>query len=432
MFNNSIIISDFNTYRKSLDKSYLYYDRVINIKFIRDDGSSFVLRSDYEPVYVGNGKYTFTKCIQKPEIKVQYRKATQSVSIQINIDVTNLHISSAADATDPTQVPYKFVTNKIVRVVLQLGYFNMFPRFDDPLQKLTAEMYNELKSQTTKNDYEEIDCTVHAVYPIKMPPDGITRFVCVVGSSAETFPTTQDDADNTTTFDATSAKIDKYFYEYITRRYARKAIPTVEKIIDPLGSGTIVPEGSQERYVYNGRLATKTADTYGVKVYVTDALKASAFKGTPLIPAPVMHKEISATLMEIQNAVCTDVRFYFLASGNLVAFSNMLDNAKTIYFSLKNQKLEPEDQTTENELPAIYSITYAGLRSIKCPFFPFVRPFQKIDFSSKYNIGSLVGYFYSPKPGEESFIVINYTVDFSTVGNENEMELLSTDYEQEG
>lgn len=66
------------------------FDRIINIKFIRADGTTFTLRSDYEPVWAG-GRLFFKPCQPKPDIRLSYQQY-QGVLIQADVFVTNLNI----------------------------------------------------------------------------------------------------------------------------------------------------------------------------------------------------------------------------------------------------------------------------------------------------------------------------------------------------
>jgi hypothetical protein len=60
-----------------------------------------------------------------------------------------------------------------------------------------------------------------------------------------------------------------------------------------------------------------------------------------------------------------------------------------------------------------------------------VTPFQELSFSSTYNLGNLISYFYAPEKGNETFYAINCTISFATTGDANVMEILSSDAEGE-
>jgi hypothetical protein len=79
-------------------------------------------------------------------------------------------------------------------------------------------------------------------------------------------------------------------------------------------------------------------------------------------------------------------------------------------------------------LPAVYEMSLAeGLRIIRCPFFSWLSAFDTIAFQSRYTLGSLVGYFYHPKPGYDYFLVLQNEVTFNTVDDDNECVLTCVD-----
>lgn len=70
------------------------FDRIINIKFIRENGTTFTLRSDYEPVWDGDRLF-FKPCQPKPDIRLSYTQYN-GVMIQIDVFITNLNIMDEA------------------------------------------------------------------------------------------------------------------------------------------------------------------------------------------------------------------------------------------------------------------------------------------------------------------------------------------------
>ncbi len=96
----------------------------------------------------------------------------------------------------------------------------------------------------------------------------------------------------------------------------------------------------------------------------------------------------------------------------------MYNTLKTVYGKTLN---------FQDTIPAIISITYAGLRTIVTPVYTRVFPFMKVAFTSEYNLANLIGFFYYPRKGEEVFYIIGFEVLFDTTGDTNEMSLLTTD-----
>jgi transcriptional regulator with XRE-family HTH domain len=64
------------------------HDKIINLKFIRRSGESFIIRSHYEAVFHPDGEkgsISFKRCVQKPYIKVSYKQVSEGVTIEVDI-----------------------------------------------------------------------------------------------------------------------------------------------------------------------------------------------------------------------------------------------------------------------------------------------------------------------------------------------------------
>jgi len=196
------------------------FDRIINIKFYREKGDTFTLRSDYEPVWDGGHLY-FKTCQPKPAIRIQY---TQYKATMINVDiyVTNLNIIeyksnkaiSAASVLDPTKVDTKSgVTtnlpndllsrkgNPIVKAEIEMGYRGHFHRWDLERPSILSEeqlykAFLDLQRPSSRADREQLSesqsffgahrrCTVTIEWAanINNPPDRVTQFHGYVGST---------------------------------------------------------------------------------------------------------------------------------------------------------------------------------------------------------------------------------------------------------
>lgn len=129
------------------------FDRIINIKFIRADGTTFTLRSDYEPVWSGSRLF-FKPCQPKPDIRITY-KQYKGILIQADVFVTNLNILDIAlDAES-------LISDKgvITTPHIQGGYTNL------PNDTLTArgnkqikELEIELGYRGQMFDWTKYDC----------------------------------------------------------------------------------------------------------------------------------------------------------------------------------------------------------------------------------------------------------------------------------
>lgn len=453
IFFGSKILDEFDP--DKLDVNTLIHDKVINLKFIREDSktgeqSVFAIRSDYEVDLNARGEYSFKKCDIKPEIRVEYLKVSENVQVHIKIYVTNLHmISGSADGNAGTSFSsFSAKGNPLKSIVVQMGYFGQFPKFDDPGRGLTLDDFYNLRDNATRKAYEETECLVLAVYPVKLPPDGVTLFDCVVGTSTPPFHSIQGPSEQGSTFDTTKTgepiSVRDYLFEAITRRFPRKNIPSSDlKLNSELGGTYQLSEtdvhGNPKTTVLPGPMTKETADNYGVQCYVTSKVEKEGLVQPGDVPGtwvPVLSVSLPekcdsapAALHKIFTQSLPNASSLFLPSGNVVIYY-VGESADDIKADLRNNyagKMLDEEFPKSSVLPAIYSITYSGLRSIQCPFFPSVKPFQTISFSSEYNLGTMLSYFYAPEAGQEVFVIINYTVKFSTTEDENVMELFATD-----
>jgi hypothetical protein len=84
-----------------------------------------------------------------------------------------------------------------------------------------------------------------------------------------------------------------------------------------------------------------------------------------------------------------------------------------------------EQQERAVVLPAVYDITPAGIRTIRCPFISWINPTMTVLFSSRFSKGTFTSYFYPVKT--KAFAVLTVTVAFATVSDENEMEMACVD-----
>jgi hypothetical protein len=425
-------IDDNASKRSNFDAQFSIFDRVINVRFIRRDKSSFTIRSDWEVFTGKNGEISFRKCFMKPSLRVEYRRVSTGTTIACKLHVTNLHLQSAQDANGKSiRESFGSNNNPIEFIVVQIGYFSQFPDFGNPLSTLTLNNFYDLYHPPGVRLYEEMRWRVLGIYPTQAPPDGITTFDCVVGEIDNAYHSRQDEKDiifgEETTFQ-------KFFFELITRRFPKSLLPSDQIVVDRSKGGTVRyrdEKGDIQKVEYPGPMTAISARQFGVKCYLTDTLNNAVIssgegrKSRVINPIP-QRGNVNAAFAEIQN-VFPNLRFAPLPSGDYVVF-DVSDSADDV-----NKALFREGKVSKpKSLPAVYSITYSGVRTIKCPFTTLVQPFQIIEFSSKYNVGNLTSYFYSPKAGEERFIVINYTVTFSTNDDDNTMELMSTDSEKEG
>ena len=406
------------------------FDRIINVQFIRQNDETFTLRSDYEIVFDKAGNYVFKKCSVKPDISISYTQVNNNTAISVKLNITNFHIQSAIN--EPSNEKFSAGSNPIVRVIIQLGYFNQFPVFTDPRSGLTKEDYYNLLPRTENDLFRTIDCRVLGIYPVKLPPDGVTLFDCVVGNIEVAFHSAQDRTDTSIAALKKGITLQDYLYEMITRRYPRGYVPQRSLFLDNTLAKTVTQgSGANEvTFDYTGPMLRESADKYGVKCFLSPMAAETAFKDgngreMNVIPPLPQLPSVTAAFFHMQE-IFPALRYLALPSGNYVVYHKD-ENATSIAASLREQgEVKPVQS-----LPAIYTITYSGLRVITCPFTTLVTPFQELSFSSTYNLGNLISYFYAPEKGNETFYAINCTISFATTGDANVMEILSSDAEGE-
>ena len=401
------------------DRRLLYdtlFDKIINIRFIRCDPNgenltTFTLRSDYEIVTRQEGNqtfYHFEKCRQKPTIRVKYVQNTSNVFTQVQVYITNLHffMNDKADsgAFSANQQPIRYLE-------VQLGYFNQFPRFDDeslPPFNPAAKLEQYLNLQNANEVVKTLKLYVLGVYPVKLPPDGITLFDCKIGTTNTAFHSLQTKNDTPMQFKA-GTSLERFLFQTITKRFPREFVPNKTLSFDSgdNGSGT-------------GPMTDKCADEYGVKCFLSNGAKAKKFD--KLAPAVQQEMNVEAAIMQITKSYFPDLCYARLYDGNYLFFLG--DENITDVLNSTGVKTLNDDSI---QIPAIKSISYGGTRAIVCPYFGLFHPFQELEFFARYNLANLIGYFYSPANGVDVFHAINLTVDFSTTGPENTMELTCVD-----
>lgn len=402
------------------------FDKIINLRFHQSDADGkvekcFTLRSDYELQLTRSGSettYTYVKCQQKPSIRVQYIQVTadelghSGVDIIIKIYVTNFHFffhdKQDSGALAANKEPIRYID-------LQMGYFNQFPHFDDD-KFMAGHEADKLKSfleMTGQNDIvKTIKCQVLGTYPVKMPPDGITMFDCKVGVVDAAFHSQQSISDTPMQFDK-GTQLSFFLFQTITKRFLRNSISTGALEFDSGDNGN-----------FTGPMTDSCANKYGVVMYLTPKLEAVEFDR--FVSAIPQFESVEAALTYLRMNYFPYLRCRRLYTGDFIAYhidESIDDILKSSFF----KELAYDDV----KIPALKSITYGGTRTISCFYFGLFHPFQHLDFFSRYNLANLVGYYYHPEDGKDTFYSIQMTVDFSTTGSENNMEIMSVDSESD-
>lgn len=382
-----------------------YFDKVINLQFMyknSKDGSkrAFTIRSDYEMITKPDGSYTFVRMPIKPDIRVQYKQLSTEVAIELYVHITNFRAVAAAGATNQnfTQSDSE---QAISEVYIEMGYFNQMPDFTNPYSGLTKEDYNNLLTNKSKGT-KVIKGDIIAVYPTKLPPDGVTTFRMIIGTVENSIGSKFDEEDDNAKI-ADTISIKDYLYKYVTQRCLKSGTPEedMKKI--------------RER---DGIMSDGEASKYGVKVYCSKGvLSLDDLKSPPVLGK---YDSVMEAFEKFQININPNIRFLPLPSGDFLARVQNENNVSAIRSADFLDILEGEQ---EIKVPAIYSIELGAMANITCPFFGIINPFQEISFQNFFKLSNFVSY-YLPNSSVTRFYPINCEVDFSTNGSENTMRLL--------
>jgi hypothetical protein len=409
----------------------------------------------------------------KPQIKVAYKQVSNDVSIQVDIEVTNLfmHIkNSNVDKAVSTDI-YKTEGDPVMQIVLQMGYRAQFPDWTDEVHRQPGyiDRFFDLENsainspQEAKFVFRQITVQVLASWPSGYPPDQVSYFKGIIGSDDKALRWNRTEEESAKGFGYGDSPVlnpetgksytplEWTLFNYITRRYVRsdvlhltdareREILVYGRAADLAGAAPASnPPGDPGWYRLaldaDGLMSEEDGRKFGVVCKVSKHLRekpeqsytaygvekfAEKLMTLSTRRFDVQHDKLGSQLHAIQEAY-TKMRWYQLADGNFYMYS--VDEGGDDFFA------DPEtlrNQENAIKLPAIYEISISGLRTIKCPFIAFISPMTTVLFKSRYSIGSLVGFYYHPKD-TDAFLVLQASVSFDTTGEENMTELMCVD-----
>jgi hypothetical protein len=459
------------------------FDRVVNLRLIRESGESFNIRSDYEPVYGADGSVSFKRCLEKPHIKVSYEQVPGNTVINCAIEVTNLFLDPRVEGSQEASSRGEGKKPEVDRatgeasilenngdpvrsIVLQMGYINQFPDWSRPdaydhptkLRKFFAMDNHVFDGDPRAGAAVELHLMVLSTEARSLPPDKVTFFDCVVGSLYPGMTWKHQDTDLLDSYgDIAMPKegmtgIERALFMLVTRRfidpdlrYSVSEDGTALLVSAPFvtsGGETIYGDATEQRPVKvdlapDGCLATDAAQTIGVQCLASQKLREAYDDKSDTFISGLMTREndfavtagelvrqqthLGAQLEQIKQ-VFPRIRWFVLNSGDYFFYSS--GESSEDLFKDVEVKLRQERQVVT--LPAIYDMTVDGMRQVRAPFHGFINPLTTVRVNARYNIGTLVGFFY-PKPRHFWLVVILQKVEFSTAGDENLMELSCID-----
>lgn len=165
------------------------------------------------------------------------------------------------------------------------------------------------------------------------------------------------------------------------------------------------------------RLRSVTANAlYG---YGLTAQQASQLRPIPSSPFNDLQDTVEAQINALQQHF-PFLRWYELSDGSYFFYHD-----KETDEELWTDPFVKEQQERAIILPAVYDITPAGIRTIRCPFISWLSPTMTVLFSSRFTKGTLTSYFYPVKT--KAYLVIAASVEFATVEDINQVEMECVD-----
>ena len=411
------------------------WDRIINIRLNRADGKSgLVIRSDYEARAIrdssGNERYFFCRMEQKPDIKIKYQQQTGGLATRINVEITNLYtyLQGADKANEYSQANNPFTT-----ITVEMGYFSNFDDFADSqgraassgatdlIDKLALQYGDAANGSGSRRFIRTIDARILSMYQSKPAPDAITTINCVVGDISTAYnpnPYRKKSEAKDVVINK-GGSYEDMFFRLVSKRFVSKAINNtmLEKPLDANG-GKVTIEGKS--FDFSGTLSDSDAAKYGVKVFITESLKNSKIENG-LLESPVVDNAEQMLLL-IQRKILPSIRFIQTTDGNYIAWDKRVD-------SLDDARKQFFGNDIVDVIPAVYNVSLGALRMVSCPFFSFVNPFTLISFNARYSASNMIGTFYKPQPGNDTFMALKCQITFATCDDDNEVLLTSTDEE---
>jgi hypothetical protein len=323
-------------------------------------------------------------------------------------------------------------------------------------------------------------------YDKSYPPDKITYFHGIVGTVETGLRWQHDESDLEISYGEPDTSeipttLEQTFFHFVTRRFLRSdvihIVETIKKIRKPSDDKISAPDVEYEQRIRiwalnnytslpssagevqqeipdsawhdidvtpKGILSVEDAKRFGIVCALSERLRQVPFAeiqtqnallvpvGGTLLPnrkqSPFndQRDKLGAQLLAIQQ-VYPYIRWFQLSNGNY--FFYHVDESSTDLF--KDRYVIDRQKDSSIMLPMVYDISMGGTRTIRCPFIAFINPMTTVFFQSRYNIGSLVGFFYPPRQNMNAYVVITAQIEFETTGEANLIELQVVDVDKE-
>jgi hypothetical protein len=289
-------------------------DRIINLKFIRKSGRSFIIRSDYEAVHHDDGSISFKKCVEKPDIKVEYRQVAESVAIEVDIEISGFAVGDAEKESAGSMDSVD--GDPVMCCIVQMGYRAQFPDWTAPERSGNIAQFYDLNNNAISSEVEvrrgrQILVQILTGYSESYPPDRKIVFKGIIGTMENGLRWNHTEKDliqgyGDSAFPDGFSEIEEVLFQFITRRFIRPSVLHIAETDQDFTNkealaGNIKKNFKQKIRIYNhgnkgwkdpplldnGIMSVEDANKFGVICTVSRSLRgleANARYGYGLTP----------------------------------------------------------------------------------------------------------------------------------------------------
>lgn len=454
---------------------------------VLDDGekqqyaSSFIIiRSDYEPVAstkalgsvvseqykavngVTNGRFDgtavthFEKVRIKPDIRITYR-GHGSAGIRFEVTIGNF-FTLLDDGDVAAELNSASSGIEIKNIEVLFGYMSQFPNLMEMPAGYNVNTYNNFADKRYSNA-SYLCGRVLYWYRSASPPDGAYTFYCSVADvEANTLSQIARVNNQAITAYQFSQQLIGDYKRYITPKKL-----TLESVLEwyitkhyirPNTSySSSDPEMNDEK---NHCLTEKGSALYGVQVFVLSynifITTSERYYDTFIS----LKSNVVSMLNAIKDTYYPNLTYKFDVDGNVYVYDKdeefnnpkirkklaaveAITTAKINSFnktvsestmSMRTARPQSASALGYITIPAVYSLQYGPITYISCPYFSVLFPGQKVLFNSSYSVAKSQGASISTQiasindvPEYNSYTVLYYDIDFSTVSEYNNMNL---------
>lgn len=469
------------------------YDKIINLKLTRRDGSSITIRSDYEVVKVqdreGKIHYYFQTIKQKPSISVQYRQVGSGTMIKVEIRISNLYFTQGdAEAFTNTES-----ANPVEKILINMGYRSQFRAWPQQVQiapdKALEAFYN-LDDFVIRDSNDLINsgfsATVQVLdsWPESNPPDRTVYFHCVVGSaksglkfiledtsgSKDSFVKYFSNPDNYPV--DCNDYMDRICFLYITRRFFNSNVLWRQKLNDDgtvdentyqvhefkrNDDGTLVAytEEDKENSKPEERwtdvpltsekcMSVKDAEVLGIKVICSAEVRKRAAESASIVtpdgvasldsstvPSILWQDKLTAQIQAIEQSVLAGIK-PFTRPDSSIMICHESESAKDVLENYEDPVMYGYACDPEKLIPILLPAIYdRTVNGTRTLRLPFIG-FLSTGMFLGFSNRYLLGSlvsFYSPRIEDRWYKVVYSDVEFDTDGDKNMCTAVCVDAE---